>query len=146
VIEDHVMPRLFRESPINAIWEGSGNVQCLDLLRALRTTPEAVAAVLDEVQTTRGADLRLDRHVAGLQRALADEDGLEYRARDVVTRMAVAIQGSLLVRHGHPAVTEAFLASRTATDGDHGGSAHLYGALPPGLDVATIVERAAPTR
>ncbi len=146
MMEDHLMPRLFRESPINAIWEGSGNVQCLDLLRAMRTTPEAVAAFLEEVQTTRGADARLDRHVDALRAALEDGDRLEYRARDVLARMAIAIQGSLLIRHGDPTVTEVFLASRTARpDDDWAGSGRLYGSLPAGLDLSAVVKRATPT-
>ena len=94
VMEDSPMPRLFRESPVNAIWEGSGNVQCLDVLRAMQKTPEVVDAFFAELAPARGASARLDRWVVDLQRDLGDEDDAEYRARGVVDRMALAIAGS----------------------------------------------------
>ena len=140
VMEECIMPRLFRESPINAIWEGSGNVQCLDVLRAMRRTPGSVESFLEEVDGARGGDGRLDRFLDATAAELRDEEGIEYRARRIVERMALAIQGALLVRSGDPAVADAFCASRL--DGQASGS--LYGALPPGVDTEAILERAMP--
>jgi putative acyl-CoA dehydrogenase len=138
-VEESVMPRLFRESPLNGIWEGSGNVICLDVLRAMAREPQALEAFLGELETTAGADPRLDGAVARVRSDLGDVVGIEARARRVVEKMALAFQGSLLVRHGHPAVAEAFLASRLA-----GEEGLALGTLPPGIDIGAIVERALP--
>ena len=93
-----------------------------------------------EVQAATGADKRLDHFVAELSRELADQADIEYRARGLVEKMALALQGSLLVRHGHPAVADAFCASRLAGQ----GSGLVYGNLPRGLDCAAIIQRATP--
>ena len=138
-VEESIMPRLFRESPLNGIWEGSGNVICLDVLRAVAREPQALAAFFDELDTTAGADPRLDAAVGRARTDLADLGGIEARARRIVEAMALAFQGSLLVRHGHPAVAEAFLASRLS--GDEGLA---LGTLPAGVDVGAIIERARP--
>jgi putative acyl-CoA dehydrogenase len=138
-VEESIMPRLFRESPLNGIWEGSGNVICLDVLRAMAREPQALDAFLAELATTEGADPRLDAAVERVRTELADVVGIEARARRVVEAMALALQGSLLVRHGHPAAAEAFLASRLT--GDEGLA---LGTLPSGVDVGTIIERAVP--
>ncbi len=138
-VEESIMPRLFRESPLNGIWEGSGNVICLDVLRAMAREPQALEAFIGELDSVAGADDRLDAAVARVRSELGDVVGIEARARRVVEAMALAFQGSLLVRHGHPAVAEAFLASRLS--GDEGLA---LGTLPPGVDVGTIVERALP--
>jgi putative acyl-CoA dehydrogenase len=139
VMEDGPMPRLFRESPVNAIWEGSGNIQCLDVLRAMQRTPAVVDALFAETGLARGGDARLDAALAALRQALADPSDLEYRARDLVERMALAVQASLLVRHAPAAVADAFCASRLA------GSGHRqFGTLPGGVDCAAIIERATP--
>jgi putative acyl-CoA dehydrogenase len=138
-VEESIMPRLFRESPLNGIWEGSGNVMCLDVLRALAREPLALDAFLAELDAAAGADDRLDASVARVRSELGDVVGIEARARRVVEAMALAFQGSLLVRYGHPAVADAFCASRLA--GDEGLA---LGTLPSGLDVGTIVERARP--
>jgi len=139
VMEDSPMPRLFRESPVNAIWEGSGNVQCLDVLRAMRKSPQVKDAFFAELGRARGASAQLDRWVDALQRDLGDEDGAEYRARGVVDRMALALQAALLVQHAPTTVADAFCASRLA-----GGGARNFGSLPPGVDCAAIIERATP--
>ncbi|HQN13480.1 MAG TPA: isovaleryl-CoA dehydrogenase [Quisquiliibacterium sp.] len=139
VMEDGPFPRLFRESPVNAIWEGSGNVQCLDVLRAMGRTPAVVDAYFRELGQARGANAALDRYVAALRTAFADPADLEYRARDVVDRMALALQAALLVQHAPAAVSDAFCASRLA-DGGH----RNYGTLPRGVDCAAIIERATP--
>ncbi|MHA7838554.1 MAG: acyl-CoA dehydrogenase family protein, partial [bacterium] len=141
VMEECIMPRLFRESPINAIWEGSGNVQCLDVLRAMRREPFTVEAFRAEVGRAKGSDERLDRFVDGLERELRDPEDLEYRARRVVEKMALALEGSLLVRFGAPAVAEAFCASRLGES----GRGWLYGDLPPGVDCRAIIDRAMPS-
>lgn len=136
--EDSGMPRLYREAPLMGIWEGSGNVSALDTLRAMATRPECVEVLFDELGATAQSDARLDRHVESLRSSLKDAATLEYRARSVAEDLCLALQGSLLVRHGHPAVTEAFLATRM-TGGDWGGA---FGTLPAGLDLAPILERA----
>ena len=138
-VEESIMPRLFRESPLNGIWEGSGNVICLDVLRAMAREPQALEAFVGELDSVAGADDRLDAAVARVRSELGDVVGIEARARRVVEAMALAFQGSLLVRYGHPAVAEAFLASRLS--GDEGLA---LGTLPPGVDLGTIVERALP--
>ncbi len=138
-VEESILPRLYREAPLNGLWEGSGNVICLDVLRAMGRNPEAVDAFFAEVGPVGGADARLDAFVEALRGELSDFSAPELRARRLVERLALALQGSLLVRHGHPAVAEAFCASRLA--GDHGAA---FGTLPPGVDCATIIERARP--
>ncbi len=140
VMEDCIMPRLFRESPVNSIWEGSGNVQCLDMLRAMSRRPDSVEVLMAEAQAAAGSDSRLDRFVAELGRELADTADIEYRARAIVEKMALALQGSLLVRHGDPAVADAFCAARL---GVH-NSGLVYGNLPRGVDCAALIERAMP--
>jgi len=140
VMEDSIMPRLFRESPINAIWEGSGNVQCLDMLRALRRNKGSLEVFLAEVELARGGDSRLDRFIDSLKEELRDQEGIEYRARHVVGKMALAFQGSLLVRFGTAAVADGFCASRLAGT----AAGWLYGELPRGVDCAAIIERATP--
>ena len=140
VMEDWIMPRLFRESPVNSIWEGSGNVQCLDMLRAMSRNPGSVEAYMDEVKAAAGADRRLDQYVSNLGRELKDAEDIEYRARRVVEKMALALQGSLLVRYGNMAVADAFCAARLGGD----TSGLTFGALPRGVDCAAIIQRAAP--
>ena len=139
VMEDSMMPRLYREAPVNAIWEGSGNVQCLDVLRAMTKTPAVVDAYFAEVRQARGAHAVLDRFVAALATDLGDLGDVEYRARDLVDRLALALQASLLVRHAPSFVSDAFCHSRLGQTGQHN-----YGTLPRGVDVTAIIERATP--
>src|SRR3990167_7747868 len=129
VMEDSMMPRLYREAPVNTIWEGSGNVQCLDVLRALSKTPAVVDAFFAEVKQARGAQALLDRHIAALATDLKDLADFEYRARDVVDRMALALQASLLVRHAPAFVSDAFCQSRLGQVGQHN-----YGPRPGGVE------------
>ena len=133
-VEESQLPRLFRESPLNSIWEGSGNVNALDVLRAVEREPEALEALLAEVELAPELRQAADR----IRSELANPNGLQGRARRIVESLALALQGSLLVRHGDPAVAEAFLASRL------GGGGSVYGTLPPGLDLAAIVDRHRP--
>jgi putative acyl-CoA dehydrogenase len=139
VMEDSPFPRLFRESPVNAIWEGSGNVQCLDVLRAMQKTPSVVGVFFAELAKARGANAALDRYAAALHKEFGDLGELEYRARDVVDRMALALQAALLVQHAPASVADAFCASRLGASGHHN-----YGALPRGIDCAAIIARATP--
>ncbi|MFF7448071.1 MULTISPECIES: acyl-CoA dehydrogenase family protein [unclassified Streptomyces] len=138
-VEESGLPRLVRESPLNSIWEGAGNVQALDVLRALRREPLALDAYLQEVGLARGADHRLDAAIKDLLTELADLEGVEARARRVTERLALVLQGALLVRHAPPEVADAFCASRLGGDG---GAA--FGTLPSTLDLASLVNRASP--
>ncbi len=139
VMEDSPMPRLFRETPVNAIWEGSGNIQCLDALRAIRKTPAVVQAYFDEVARARGGHASLDRHVGQLKAEVRDSPDIEYRARGLVDRMATILQAALLVQHAPTWVADAFCRSRLDGDGHH-----QFGALPANLEFDRILERAKP--
>ncbi|MFF7788403.1 acyl-CoA dehydrogenase family protein [Streptomyces sp. NPDC007991] len=138
-VEESGLPRLVRESPLNSVWEGAGNVQALDVLRALQREPGALDAYLREVGQARGADHRLDGAIKNLLTELADLDGVEGRARRLAERLALVLQGSLLVRFAPPQVADAFCAARLGGDG---GAA--FGTLPHTLDLASVVERARP--
>ncbi|MCC5865529.1 MAG: acyl-CoA dehydrogenase family protein [Wenzhouxiangella sp.] len=137
VMESHIMARLFRESPINAIWEGSGNVQCLDMLRAMAREPEVVDVWFAELERGAGGNAALDRHVAELKRDLADGEALDYRARDLADRMALSLQAALLVQQAPGYVADAFCASRLGSTGTRN-----YGTLPRAVECAAIIERA----
>ncbi|MBN9265895.1 MAG: hypothetical protein J0I75_15275 [Hyphomicrobium sp.] len=136
-IADHLMERLYREAPLNGIWEGTGNVICLDVLRAMQREPDSVGVFLGEVRKARGGDTRLDTFTDRLERRLMKVNDLEPIARRVVEMMAFALQASLLVRYSTPAVAGAFCAARL--DGDWG---RAFGTLPHGLDTQSIVDRA----
>ncbi|MFC3451617.1 acyl-CoA dehydrogenase family protein [Amycolatopsis speibonae] len=136
-VEESGMPRLYREAPLMSIWEGSGNVAALDALRAMAKQPESVAAYFAEVEQAAGADTRLDDAAGRLRKELSDLSDIEYRARRLVESMALVLQGSLLVRHGTPAVADAFCASRLG--GDWGVA---FGTLPSGVDTRAIIARA----
>jgi putative acyl-CoA dehydrogenase len=136
-VEESGMPRLYREAPLASIWEGSGNVMALDVLRALTREPRALEVFMEEVEQASGADARLDARVAALKDQFADPATLEARARRVVEGMALCLQGSLLVRHSTPAVADAFCASRLGGDGGL-----EYGTLPAGADMQAIIARA----
>jgi putative acyl-CoA dehydrogenase len=138
-VEESGMPRLFRESPLSSIWEGSGNVQCLDVLRAMARSAAAVDAFFAEVDEAAGAEPRLDSYAASVRDEFTHLDDVEARARRLVERMALALQGSLLVRFGDPAVADAFCASRLA-----GGWSGAFGTLPARTDFGTIIERHTP--
>ncbi|WP_062214176.1 acyl-CoA dehydrogenase family protein [Streptomyces sp. NBRC 109706] len=138
-VEESGLPRLVRESPLNSLWEGSGNVQALDALRALQREPGALNAYLVEVGQAAGADHRLDAALKDLLTELSDLEGIEARARRVVERLALVLQGSLLVRHAPPEVADAFCASRLGRDwGDN------FGTLPANETLTAVVNRARP--
>jgi len=138
-VEESRMPRLYREAPLLSVWEGSGNVAALDVLRAMARQPESLEAFFDELDDSAGGDHRLDSAVEKLKASFADVASLEHRARTVVGEMALALQGALLVRYVHPAVADAFCASRLS--GEWGT---VFGTLPTGLDLTSILDRATP--
>ncbi len=136
VMENSLMPRFYREAPINTIWEGSGNVQCLDVLRAMNKDPHSLEAFLAEVRRGMGRDQRFDGYVTELQAEFSDLHDIEYRARAIVEKMALALQGSLLLRNAPQAVAEAFCSGRLGS-----GSGHTYGMLPEGVDCSSLIDR-----
>jgi len=138
-MEDSPMPRLYREAPINAIWEGSGNVQCLDVLRAILRAPQSLDAYFAEIDSARGANRALDVHFAALKDDMRDLGDFESQARDLCDRLALALQASVMVRSAPAANADAFCAARL-----EGRGARNWGALPKGLDLAAIVKRALP--
>ncbi|CAN0547346.1 unnamed protein product, partial [Laminaria digitata] len=136
-VEESVMPRIYRESPLNSIWEGSGNVMCLDVLRAMKREPECVAAILAELETTRGDHELLDASTDALASELASKEDFQPRARRISERLALSLQASLLLRHAPAEVADAFIRSRLS-----GGVSATFGALPDGVDVDAILARA----
>jgi len=139
VIEDFITARLYRDAPINAIWEGSGNVQALDVLRALAKAPDVLDAWFVELDKGRGQHEALDAALVRLKAQLTDMTDAEYRARDLVDALALTMQASLLVQAGNDAVAGAFVASRLSARGDRS-----YGTLPRGLDIDAIIARGNP--
>ncbi len=139
-VEESGMPRLYRDAPLNSIWEGSGNIAALDVLRALGRQPEALATLLAEVELAAGANPALDTHVAAVKErvgALINGAEPQFAARRTVEDLGLALQGSLLVRHAPAAVSDAFCAARLSGEGGR-----AFGTLPAGVDAAAIVERA----
>ena len=139
VMEDCIMPRLFRESPVNAIWEGSGNVQCLDVLRAMKKEAGVLDSFFRELNLARGMNTHFDTFAGALEDEFRNTDNLQYRARNLTDRMALAIQASLLLRGDSQVVAEGFCAGRLQQR-DH----FQYGNLPDEVDCAAIIERATP--
>jgi putative acyl-CoA dehydrogenase len=138
-VEESIMPRLYREAPLNSIWEGSGNVMGLDVMRSMGREAEAIPAVMTELEKARGNHPNLDRAIDDLRDELTDLDGLEGRMRTVTEMMALTLQGALLTSQGDSAVADAFCASRLAPR--YRGA---FGTLPKGLDLDTVINRALP--
>lgn len=136
-VEDSILPRLYREAPVNSTWEGSGNVQCLDVLRALSKEPGVLDALFAELGDGHG-DARLAAHIVALKKAFSDVSDIQYRARQLTEAIALGLQAKLLLEAGNAAVSDAFIASRLSGDG------RVYGTLPRGLDVAALVQRSTP--
>jgi len=126
-VEHSMMPRLYREAPLNSIWEGSGNVMALDVLRAIVKEPETLERVLAEIRMAK--DARVERVVADVHADVA-----ESGARRTAERLALGLEASLLIRFGPPAVADTFCASRL--DGDWG---HTFGSLPGGCDIDSVI-------
>lgn len=136
-VEDDVQARIFREMPVNSIWEGSGNVMCLDVLRALAKSPRSVDALAAELSPAQGRNAEFDRHVRGLQQALRAPDAAQSAARRITQDIVLAVQAALLLQHGPASVAEAFCASRLG--GEWGCT---FGTLPSGADFDTLLGRA----
>ena len=136
-VEENIMPRIYREAPVNAIWEGSGNVQCLDVLRAMHKEPQAVDALLTDIAAAKGSDADFDKFLAGLKDEFVDLATLEYRCRSVAEKLALAIQASVLLQHGDQHVAEGFVASRIK-----GAGGLNYGTLDNSVNCKMIIERA----
>ena len=147
-VEESVLPRLYRDAPLNSIWEGSGNVTALDLLRALARSPASVEAFRAELDLAAGADSRLDQATRRLWRELADvaadPAGAPYQARRLAGLATVTMQAALLARHAPAAVSDAFCATRLADQGGISGPAVSFGTLPRGLDHAALLDRTRP--
>ncbi|MBX8516930.1 acyl-CoA dehydrogenase family protein [Pseudomonas cichorii] len=136
-VEDSILPRLYREAPVNSIWEGSGNVQCLDVLRALSKEPGVLDALFVELGDGHG-DRHLKAHIEKLKAAFTDTRDIQYRARQLTEDIAVGLQARLLLEAGNAAVSDGFIAGRLLSSG------RVYGALPVGVDAETLLARASP--
>lgn len=137
-VEDSILPRLYREAPVNSTWEGSGNVQCLDVLRALSKEPGVLEALFVELGDGHGHK-HLARHIEQLKSAFMDTQDIQYRARQLTEDIAVALQAKLLLEAGNASVSDGFIASRLGES-----SGRVYGTLPRGVDVGAIVARSTP--
>ena len=140
VMEDHIMPRLFRESPVNSIWEGSGNVQCLDMLRATQRNPESLEAFMSELHEVDGKNQFMDKALDDLHQALSNKADIEYRSRSIVEKMALCFQASSLLQYGNPEIAESFCRARLNTN----NKGWVYGTLPRDVDCSSIINRATP--
>ncbi len=140
VMEDCIMPRLFRESPINTIWEGSGNVQCLDMLRALQKTPETLDAFMAEIHLVERKHPLIPDALSSLQKNLSDKNNLEYRSRSIVEQMALLFQASSLLQYGNDLVADAFCSARLKNE----NKGWVYGTLPANIDCNAMIKRATP--
>ena len=138
-VEESALPRAYREAPLNSIWEGSGNVMCLDVLRAARRDPAAVEALRAEIGLAAGADARLDRQAEALVAALGRTDVDEREARRIAGGVAVSLAASLLLRHAPAAIADAYCASRLGE-----GGAGAFGTLPSGIDCVAVIESLGP--
>ncbi|MBW8765932.1 MAG: DNA alkylation response protein, partial [Geodermatophilales bacterium] len=136
-VEESGLPRLYRQAPLNSIWEGSGNVIALDVLRAMGRSSDSLAAVSAEIELARGADTRFDDAVKRLYAELGDPDQLPLRARRIAGLLALCLQGSLLLRYAPAPVADAFCATRLG--GDWGA---VLGTLPAAVAARDIVDRA----
>jgi putative acyl-CoA dehydrogenase len=138
-VEESVMPRLYRDVPVNSIWEGSGNVQCLDVLRSMRKEPESIEVLLNEIKSAVGANTNFDNYIAAAEKELHYTDDLEFRARRVVERLAVALQAAVLLKNAPDFIAEAFCNSRLVNDRNLN-----FGALPEGVEIEKIIVRLMP--
>ncbi|MCY7348595.1 MAG: isovaleryl-CoA dehydrogenase [Pyrinomonadaceae bacterium] len=137
-VEESVLPRLYRDVPVNSIWEGSGSVQCLDVLRAMHKEPESVEVLLNEMKSASGANTNFDCFVRSVEKELLDANHLEFRARRVVEKLALALQAAVLLRNAPAFVGDAFCNSRLSDN-------YLsFGTLPTGVDAEKIINRAMP--
>jgi len=138
-VEESILPRLYRDIPLNSIWEGSGNVQCLDVLRSIGKEPNSVEALLDEIKSANGANKNFDNFARNIEKELLDTNNLEFRARRVVEKLALALQASVLLKTAPDFVSQAFCNSRFSDD-----NSLSFGTLPVGTEVEKIIERSMP--
>jgi len=138
-VEEGILPRLYREAPLNSIWEGCGNIQCLDVLRAMARSQGSLDAFMDEIKSEQGKHRLLDAAIRDLESEFIDLGDIEVRARRVVEKMALTWQAALMVRSGNENEAEAFCAGRLDAD-----QRLAFGTLPRGLNLDAIVKRAAP--
>jgi putative acyl-CoA dehydrogenase len=136
-VEESILPRLYRQAPLNSIWEGSGNIQCLDVLRALSKEPATPDAVLKELDAAKGGHALLDAETARLRSELSDTQALELRSRRIVERLALALEAAVLVRAANTAVSDAFCESRL---GPSPGS--TFGTLRRSAPFRVLIDRA----
>jgi putative acyl-CoA dehydrogenase len=136
-VEEAPLARFFRESPLNGIWEGSGNVVCLDVLRSMQKSPESAAALLDEIAGAATGEPLLSRQLREIRALLASPADAELQARRIVESIALAAQAALMLRHADSASAGAFVASRL------GERLRGFGTLAPGVNCAALIERAA---
>ena len=141
-VEEGVMARIYRQMPLNSIWEGSGNIMCLDILRAFAKHPRSLEVLAAEIEPAIGRDARLDKFVSRLKDEMRGRDNIETRARAITQGIALAVQGALLVQHAPGFVADAFCASRLSSDSPFGGGA--FGALPGNTDFGALLARAWP--
>jgi len=139
LIADNVLARLYTEAPVNAIWEGSGNVQCLDVLRAMHKEPKSLAAFKAELEKAKGQYLEYDNYLAELSLQLADLSTIEVRARSVIESMAIAWQASTLIQFGEKWLAELFIKARIENP-----SGLMFGTLPADINFNALIERATP--
>ena len=140
VMEDSIMPRLFRESPINTIWEGSGNVQCLDMLRALQKTPASFDAFMNEIHLSENKHPLIADTLNSLQKDFSDKENIEFRSRSIVEKMALLFQASTLLQYGNSLVADAFCSARLKNE----NKGWVYGTLPANIDCSALIQRATP--
>ena len=136
-VEESNLPRLYREAPLNGIWEGSGNVICLDVLRSIQKQPAVLELFFAEIESTSGVDKRFDSFVHQLKQELVSAESAQFRARSITEKMALCLQTSLYIQHGRQSSADAFIQSRI--DGNGG---RAFGTLPVGVDVDSIINRA----
>jgi putative acyl-CoA dehydrogenase len=138
-VEESILPRLYREAPLNSIWEGSGNVMCLDVLRAIHREPQSLDALRSELTAATGLNADYDRFLAQLENDLRDPANAELRARQIVEHLAVALEASVLLKANNSQIADAFIASRIA-----GRRSGIYGTLSTGTPLRAIIDRARP--
>ena len=146
-VEESIMPRLYREAPVNSVWEGSGSVNALDILRAMIKEPAAFDVYFDEVSQTAGVNHAFDDAVSALKKRIVSfsgEDDAQWYARDLAIRLASVLEASLLLRHAPEVVSSAFCRSRLGQEGGDGVAGQVFGTLPKDVDAMAIIERSTP--
>ncbi len=138
-VEESILPRLYREAPLNSIWEGSGNVMCLDVLRAIQREPHSLEALITELRTVKGTNAEYDRLLAQIENQLRATEDAELRARQIVENLALGLEICVLLRTDEPQIADAFIASRLS-----GRRSSIYGTLPAGTPFRKLIERCRP--